>query len=77
MKPSIIITLALKVPARLGYLYCVRARYQGKLELLNDYYHGKYFIYNYYHNESWRTEFLKHYNLVLETERYLLFERVA
>lgn len=45
------------------------------LKLFNDYYEGKYFLYSYYHNEDWRLEFLEHYQLIMETEDYLIFQK--
>jgi len=45
------------------------------LKLFNDYYKGKYFVYNYYHNEDWRSEFLEHYHPIMETENYLVFQK--
>lgn len=40
---------------------------------INDYYNGKFFIYRYYNDNAWRSEFLEHYKLVLETEHSLLY----
>lgn len=45
------------------------------LKLFNDYYEGKYFLYSYYHNEDWRLEFLEHYQPIMETENYLIFQK--
>jgi len=44
------------------------------LKLKNDYYGGKYFLYHYYNDDAWCSEFLRHYMLVLETEHYLLYQ---
>ena len=45
------------------------------LKLFNDYYEGKYFLYSYYHNDDWRLEFLEHYQPIMETENYLIFQK--
>jgi len=43
------------------------------LEALNRRYNGKFYIYRYYYDDGWRSEFLVHFQLVLETEHYILF----
>jgi len=47
-----------------------------ELKSINDYYEEKYFIYRYYNDSEWRSTFLQHYELVLETERCLVFRLV-
>jgi len=47
-----------------------------RLKALNEYYNGKYFVYRFYNDDRWRSEFLSNYIQVLETKNYLLFELV-
>jgi len=46
------------------------------LEPLNEYYEGKYLLYNFYYESEWRQRFLLHYELVMETEHFLVYKRV-
>ena len=43
------------------------------LEALNMRHGGKFYIYRYYYDDTWRSEFLKYFHLILETEHYMLF----
>jgi len=47
-----------------------------ELKSINDYYEEKHFIYRYYNDIEWRSTFLQHYELVLETKHCLLFRLV-
>lgn len=40
----------------------------------NKWYDGKFYIYNYYYNQTWRSEFLAHYELVLDNGNFKLFK---
>jgi len=56
--------------------YCsfvVLGKTQGSPQL-NSYYEGKYYAYLYYNDPLWKTEFLNHFELVLETETFLVFQ---
>jgi len=48
-----------------------------KINIINDYYQGRYFVYRYYADKTWRLEFLRHYELALETEHYLVFRLIG
>jgi len=59
--------------------YCsfvVLGKTQGspRLNSLNSYYEGRYYAYLYYNDPLWRIEFLNHFELVLETEMFLVFQ---
>ena len=43
------------------------------LQGLNEVFHGKFYVYRLYHDEAWRADFLAHFELVLETEHFLLY----
>ena len=47
------------------------------LSRINDHYGGKFYIYRYYNDNAWRLEFSQHYELVLETENFLLYHLKA
>jgi len=47
-----------------------------ELKSINDYYEEKYFVYRYYNDSEWRSTFLQHYELILETKHYLVFRLV-
>ena len=47
------------------------------IKMINDYYKGSFFIYRYYNDEAWRSAFLAHYKLVLETSSLLVYRRVV
>jgi len=49
----------------------------SRVQAINDYYGGKYFIYRYYNDEVWRSLFLSRYSLILETKNYLLYQLSA
>jgi len=44
------------------------------MKAMNDFYGGNYFVYRYYNDEAWQSEFFKHYKLVLETDHFLLYQ---
>ena len=46
------------------------------LEGLNKLYNGNFYIYNYYYNNTWRSEFLTHYKPVVKTQHYELYKKV-
>jgi hypothetical protein len=48
---------------------------KADLEALNAYYNPHY-LYLFYYDRPWRDEFLKHYQLIFETEYYMLYRRV-
>ena len=47
------------------------------MKIVDDYLQGKYFVHRYYNDDNWRSTFLQHYELVLETEHYLVFRRLG
>jgi len=47
------------------------------LKALNEYYEGKFYVYRFYNDETWRLTFLNHYTLVIETDHLLLYQNVS
>lgn len=43
----------------------------------NELYEGRYYLYRYYNDEAWKSEFLDHYKLILETEHGLVYKEYA
>ena len=41
---------------------------------VNKWYNGTFYLYNYDYNQTWRSEFLNHYELVLDSPYYRLYE---
>ena len=47
---------------------------QPQLTTLNNYYRGRFYIYHFYNDPVWRSEFLRNYEVVFETQGLLLYE---
>jgi len=65
---------AMEEPWRyVDFVVVVRMEDHPLLPAFNELYDGRFYIYLYYHDPSWRSDFLDHFYLVLATEHYLLF----
>jgi len=65
---------AMEEPWRYVYFVLIeKLKGDPLLEALNRRYNGKFYIYRYYYDDGWRSEFLTHFQLILETEHYILF----
>jgi hypothetical protein len=45
--------------------------------IINKWYDGKFYPYNYYYNETWHATFLEHYAPALESQNFILFKLKA
>ena len=65
---------AMEEPWRyVDFVLIVRMADHPLLPAFNEVYEGRFYIYRYYYDPSWRSEFLSHFEAVLATKHYLLF----
>ena len=59
---------AMKEPWKYCSLVLIPHQNPAFMKALNDEYDGKFFTYLYYNDDAWKSEFLKHYELVFQVE---------
>lgn len=54
--------------------YSTLLNFNNGLNLINDHYGGTFYVYRYYNDDAWRSLFLSKYELILETENFLVYQ---